>query len=824
MAEKAQYALNKYDFFTVDLNEELSAFNGGLLVDQSEFVTDCINKILSLYTSPCEKSQRRCKASLPTTVVLLGHSMGGMVARSVFLSPTYKNGTVRTILTLSTPHRVTPVAFRRDTKNFYTAVNDFWQSHCKANQEINDTAIISISGGWRDNQVQGSYANLHDICPGKQVSVVSTSVPDVWLSTDHQSCMWCKQLMQVMSGALASLIDPQTRQVSENLARRLSILRTYFEPAPFPPALGFIDTKKAVTSTPTKLAPIAREDIPALKDFVRLDFERSQSLLRLSIRDLSSKFQIKWSLTDFSEKNTFQLATTVPLDDVQVFRCDSKECLDVTPDALLLPYQHHAVGHRHYNMLKVVVISLNLQEHSHMNELYLMTTPSESNRAVYRGDYGNDVFLVAQLQHSSASLTAQPTWGSLLLPLHAQSILSNVEVQGSSKYCPLIATVDYHDCQVKTPLQPYIMEFVPAMKEIRFGLSALSLRYHEQYLVTYDSQQEASNRIKSLVKSINVLVIGDPSCAASLSLQLDWKAMCDIFLRSHAVSILGCVLCLVPLLFSFLLEAAPSNHSGLAIPSLLQLFSRLLTSKRAAIVLVACLTSTMLGPLLDQWLPTLRIGESPLLLDSPSPVAVVVIFAVSISFLVVFGLISQILFALARFCPGSRTTEVAELPPLWRLLLLPLALLLPTVLLHSSFSIIFALLWLVCTFTRGPSAQYYKQGVFLFAATALLPTLPDFVVWLQALGSSFRIWDDYEAIACILVVHIALLTTAPSQAAPIVASRFCTFTMTTVSLCIAMTGFSIYLAVDSFAVALLALTVLGFVQARQLHRSVNKFD
>ena len=55
-----------FDFFTVDLNEELGAFYGPALKRQTEFVTYAVKQILKLY----EK-----RKSKPKSVVLVGHSM-----------------------------------------------------------------------------------------------------------------------------------------------------------------------------------------------------------------------------------------------------------------------------------------------------------------------------------------------------------------------------------------------------------------------------------------------------------------------------------------------------------------------------------------------------------------------------------------------------------------------------------------------------------------------------------------------------------------------------------------------------------------------------
>lgn len=55
--------------FLVSYNEELSAFSGSILEDQSEFAAISVSKILSLY-----KSNKYTK-TIPTSVIIIGHSM-----------------------------------------------------------------------------------------------------------------------------------------------------------------------------------------------------------------------------------------------------------------------------------------------------------------------------------------------------------------------------------------------------------------------------------------------------------------------------------------------------------------------------------------------------------------------------------------------------------------------------------------------------------------------------------------------------------------------------------------------------------------------------
>ena len=88
--EKAMFAANRIDVYVADLREELSAFNGQILSNQTEFVVDCINSILARHPQS-------------TNVILVGHSMGGVIARGVFLSQHFVPSTVSTIFAIASP-------------------------------------------------------------------------------------------------------------------------------------------------------------------------------------------------------------------------------------------------------------------------------------------------------------------------------------------------------------------------------------------------------------------------------------------------------------------------------------------------------------------------------------------------------------------------------------------------------------------------------------------------------------------------------------------------------------------------------------------------
>jgi triacylglycerol esterase/lipase EstA (alpha/beta hydrolase family) len=57
------------------------------------------------YDARTREGAAASSGSLPKSVILVGHSMGGFVARAAVIHPHLRKSAVQTILTLSTPHQ-----------------------------------------------------------------------------------------------------------------------------------------------------------------------------------------------------------------------------------------------------------------------------------------------------------------------------------------------------------------------------------------------------------------------------------------------------------------------------------------------------------------------------------------------------------------------------------------------------------------------------------------------------------------------------------------------------------------------------------------------
>ncbi|RXM36567.1 GPI inositol-deacylase [Acipenser ruthenus] len=203
--------------FTVNFNEELVALYGGSLQRQTKFIHECIRAILKLYKD---------QAVPPSSVAVVGHSMGGIVARALFTLPKFNHRLISLIITQATPHQGPVLPLDSDLLDFYTTVNQHWSERA---HELRNVTVLSVGGGFRDYQVRSGLTALP--CPSddpNKLSLVSTAVPRTWVSTDHLSIVWCKELVLATVRTFFDLVDPDTKQITEDPEKRMAVIRHHF--------------------------------------------------------------------------------------------------------------------------------------------------------------------------------------------------------------------------------------------------------------------------------------------------------------------------------------------------------------------------------------------------------------------------------------------------------------------------------------------------------------------------------------------------------------------------------------------------------------------
>ena len=217
------------DFFTVDFNEELIAFHGQTLLDQAEYLNEAVAYILALYHQP-QRSVREPGLPDPKSVIILGHSMGGVVARAMLRIPNYQENTINTIMTLSAPHARPPISFDPAMVETYNDVNTFWRDSYSGliagRNPLENVVLVSVAGGGLDTMIPSEYTSLTSLVPDTHgFTVFTSSIPNVWTGMDHLAIMWCDQFRKALVRAIFDVVDVRRSSQTRSRPDRVRALR-----------------------------------------------------------------------------------------------------------------------------------------------------------------------------------------------------------------------------------------------------------------------------------------------------------------------------------------------------------------------------------------------------------------------------------------------------------------------------------------------------------------------------------------------------------------------------------------------------------------------
>ncbi|XP_035681116.1 GPI inositol-deacylase-like [Branchiostoma floridae] len=341
--KKAQHLRTPFHFnyFSVDLNEELTGMFGAILSEQTEFVHRCILKVLTMYKKV---------DSPPKSVILVGHSVGGIVARALFTLPDFDPSMVNTIITQATPHQSPVINADQYMADFYNTVNQFWQDGMGSGR-LSHVTIASTGGAHRDYLVRAGLTSLKGIVPeSNAVSAVTSAIPKVWLSTDHLAIVWCKQLVLATKRSLFDIIDPKTRQVTTDVKHRMQVFRHHFLHHPGSKSFSLTSVQSAI--------PPGDKWVEVTDEVWEFSETRTEDVTNYM-------FPIDKEL---GGRDTF-VATTNIVEDSWVYLCQEeggkrcKEGLDMSSRGQLSPplYSGHKVVHLHldsYRSFSHVVVSV----------------------------------------------------------------------------------------------------------------------------------------------------------------------------------------------------------------------------------------------------------------------------------------------------------------------------------------------------------------------------------------------------------------------------------------------------------------------------------
>lgn len=204
-----------FDVFATDFQGELSGLYGPLLRDQIGFLHESVRTIRTLY-----------KATPNASLVIVAHSMGGVVARALFTLEDFEPDSVSLIMSYATPyHSAAILDLHLDA--VYERIRAAWSPPRLP------VIMLSVAGGQRDTLVRTELTRLEP--HPHHISTTSTAVPGVWASTDHLTIVWCQQLVVTSARALFDLISRQHRQVhlTKDLEHIKAVVEFHFVRRPY---------------------------------------------------------------------------------------------------------------------------------------------------------------------------------------------------------------------------------------------------------------------------------------------------------------------------------------------------------------------------------------------------------------------------------------------------------------------------------------------------------------------------------------------------------------------------------------------------------------
>ncbi|GMF20392.1 unnamed protein product [Phytophthora fragariaefolia] len=208
-----------FDVFALDFREEPTGLSGDLVAAQAAFLNDAVRSILREY-----KRQRKSSSSssaqlaVPDSVVVVAHSMGGVVARAAELLPNYKRRSIQHVVALGVPYEAPSFPFDAEMNALYERM--------QASKAANEVVYVSVAGGHKDTLVQTSLTGVDTVAnPSRAVSVLASAIPKVHTPVDHFCLLWCHELLKVVAESLYKAVDLQTRRLGSDPSVRLAVAK-----------------------------------------------------------------------------------------------------------------------------------------------------------------------------------------------------------------------------------------------------------------------------------------------------------------------------------------------------------------------------------------------------------------------------------------------------------------------------------------------------------------------------------------------------------------------------------------------------------------------
>jgi hypothetical protein len=126
-ASKMHNSDETFQYFALDFGKTKAALHGGVLLAQAEFVNEALKTIAQLYSLQNAKGKPSKEYHELEKILILGHSVGGMVARTAFLLSNHPHCIVSSLVMLSTPNLRPTFSPDPSLQVLYDQVNSAWR-------------------------------------------------------------------------------------------------------------------------------------------------------------------------------------------------------------------------------------------------------------------------------------------------------------------------------------------------------------------------------------------------------------------------------------------------------------------------------------------------------------------------------------------------------------------------------------------------------------------------------------------------------------------------------------------------------------------------
>ena len=222
------------DYYAVDTLDEKSAFSSALLLQQAHYVNDAIQSLLYRY--------KRAGRTV-TSVIIVAHSMGGVVARLLPYLVNWQPDSVRSLYTLGTPHAAPVLVTDEGMRVIY--------SHLAAEvreERLRVPVHLSVAGGVNDFFIEPPLASLP---VSSAMAGVSNGLPHVQTSIEHHALCWCKQLMELTAALIERDAQMDNPTHPHHISHAHQLAR--FPPSPFHTAVHYVEVRMAAADVRVEL-------------------------------------------------------------------------------------------------------------------------------------------------------------------------------------------------------------------------------------------------------------------------------------------------------------------------------------------------------------------------------------------------------------------------------------------------------------------------------------------------------------------------------------------------------------------------------------------